>query len=101
MLKSGFTGLTVSVSLKQRLNETARASGFSSVPALLESLLAGTCTCNSIGLVSAGLKPREKGLETGSFIKAGWCGGQRYNSDFNPPYKGVMTHSKRKCFILS
>jgi hypothetical protein len=75
MPKHGFTGLTVSVSLKQRLNEAAKAFGFSSVPALLESLLAGTCTRNSTAIVPKGFGGRETGFETGCFSKSGWCGG--------------------------
>jgi hypothetical protein len=80
MPKHGFTGLTVSVSLRQRLNEAAEAFGFSSVPALLESLLAGTCTCNSTALAPKGFGSRETGFKRGCFSKSGWCGGW----DLNP-----------------
>jgi hypothetical protein len=39
MTKPGFTSITISEELKQQLTMTARAHGFRSVPALINSLL--------------------------------------------------------------
>jgi len=47
MPKPGFTAITVSASLKERLSETARALGFCGVPSLIESLLTITSTGTS------------------------------------------------------
>jgi len=58
MPKPGFTAITVSKSLKERLSNTAKALGYRSIPALIESLLYYTQDLRSSGVGLRGFKSR-------------------------------------------
>lgn len=98
MPKQGFTGITVSTDLKNRLAETTKTYGYRSVPDLIESLLAGIGDGTVTGTGTSEpclLRSVRNGAETRSLSRSGWCGGWDFSSNL-PARTSRSWHSLKR-----
>ncbi len=70
MLRSGFSGITVSIDLKCKLANVAETGGFAPIPALIDRLLSDTIPCTGTREPPP-FRSAKKGAKMGCFSKAG------------------------------